>query len=81
MGKMLKDPYLLIAEALEINVSELNEKSGYGDTPNWDSLGQLGVIDAIETNYAIEIANDDIERYLTMKSILVLHKQLSSSQE
>lgn len=75
MSKNLIPPIELVAKALEINIDQLNEDSGYGETPNWDSLNHVAIINEIEINYEIEIPDSEIENYLTMKAIIELHEK------
>lgn len=73
MNKNLKSPFEIIAKALEISVDMLNENSAIGETPNWDSLNHVVIIGELESNYGIQIPNEDIEKYITMKAIIELY--------
>lgn len=77
MSKNLIPPIELVAKALEINIDQLNEHSGYGETPNWDSLNHVVIINEIEVNYEIEIPDSEIENYLTMKAIIELYEKIN----
>lgn len=70
MNKNLRTPYTLVAKALEISEDMLNENSAIGETPNWDSLNHVVIIGELESNYGIQIPNEDIEKYITMKAII-----------
>lgn len=72
----MKTPFEVVAKALEINVSMLNENSTIGETPNWDSLNHVVIIGELESNYGIQIPNEDIEKYITMKAIIELYESL-----
>lgn len=72
----MKLPFEVVAEALEISVEILNENSAIGETPNWDSLNHVVIIGELENNYGIEIPNEDIEKYTTMKSIIELFESI-----
>jgi acyl carrier protein len=78
MKKTLKPPKEIISEVLQISIDQLDEKSCYGETPNWDSLSQGAIINALELNYKIQIPDADIENYSTLKAINELYKKLSS---
>jgi acyl carrier protein len=75
MRKILKSPFDLVAEALEVKAELINEKSAMGETPNWDSLNHVVIIGEIEKNYGVSIPNDDIEKYVTMKAIIELYNK------
>lgn len=77
MSKNLKPPKELVAKALEISVEQLNENSAYGETPNWDSLNHVSIINELEANYDIQIPDSEIENYLTMKNIIQLYEKMN----
>lgn len=74
MSENLKTPYQLVAFALNISPDLLNDDSALGEVPNWDSLNHVGIISELESNYGIEIPDEEIESYITMKSIIDLHR-------
>jgi acyl carrier protein len=73
MKKNMKTPFEVVAKALEISVDMVNENSAIGETPNWDSLNHVVIIGELESNYGIQIPNEDIEKYITMKAIIELY--------
>ena len=75
--KQLKDPYELVAEALETDKSTLTEKSKMHNHPNWDSVENVSIMVALEEHYGLEIK--DAMRYNSMEAILQLYKQLQNS--
>lgn len=77
MSKSLKPPLELVAKTLEISVDQLNEDSAYGETPNWDSLNHVAIINELEANYGIEIPDSEIENYLTLKAIIELYEKIN----
>ncbi|WP_456438557.1 acyl carrier protein [Psychroserpens sp.] len=76
MNKKLKTPFQVVADALEISVELLDENSAKDETQNWDSLNHITIIQEIEINYGMQIPNEDIEKYFTMKSIIELYKNI-----
>tara|TARA_B100000575_G_C23037628_1_gene597212 strand:- start:545 stop:796 length:252 start_codon:yes stop_codon:yes gene_type:complete len=49
MSKISKsDLYLLISEALEISIENVNDDLGIGKIDEWDSLGQLAILSALD---------------------------------
>ena len=79
MKKILKSPFDLVAEALEIKAELLNENSAMGETPNWDSLNHVIIIGEMENSYRITIPNEEIERYVTMKAIIDVYNKESGN--
>lgn len=77
MKRILTSPFDIVAKALEISRDEIDENSAMGETPNWDSLNHVVLIGELEISYGIEIPNEDIEKYTTMKSIIQLYKEKS----
>lgn len=77
MKRILTSPFDLVAKTLEISREEINENSAMGKTPNWDSLNHVALIGELEISYGVQIPNEDIEKYVTMKSIIQLYKEKS----
>ena len=76
MSKKLKTPFEIVAKVLDISVDNLNENSAMGETPYWDSLNHVVIIGELESNYGIQIPNEDIEKYVTMKTIIELYEKI-----
>lgn len=77
--KILTSPFDIVAKALEISVNEVDENSAMGKTPNWDSLNHVSLIMELENSYGIQIPNEDIEKYITMKTIIELYHEKSGN--
>lgn len=75
--KNMKSPFDVVANVLEISKDMLNENSAYGETPNWDSLNHVVIIGELESSYGIQIPNEEIGKYFTMKSIIQLYKEVN----
>ncbi|WP_195661419.1 acyl carrier protein [Bacteroides nordii] len=56
----------IIAEVLEVPVSEINKNTAIGDIPSWDSLRQMMIIDAIEVHFNFHF---DPEVILNMEDV------------
>lgn len=80
MSQNLKPPKEIVAKALEISIDQLNDESTYGETPNWDSLNHVAIINELEINYAIQIPDSEIENYITMKAINELYERIKQSK-
>ena len=79
MKRILTSPFDIVSKALEINRDKINENSAMGETPNWDSLKQVVLIGELESSYGIQIPDEDIEKYETMKSIIQLYNEKSGN--
>ena len=75
MNLKLDNPIEIVAKALNISAQKLNENSAMGEAPNWDSLNHIIIIGELESRYNIQIPNEDIEKYITMKAIIELHEK------
>lgn len=81
MSKKFKSPYELVASELKVSVDSLDEESSMGVQPCWDSLNHLGIIVAIESNYRIQIPNNEILKYTNMKAIIELYESLKHTNK
>lgn len=50
----------IISEAIEIEVSKINEDTSIGDFPNWDSMSQLIIISSLEKEFDVKFDPEDI---------------------
>lgn len=50
----------IIANTLEIGVSEINDNSSIGDFPAWDSLGHMNLLQNIQDEFDIELDPEEI---------------------
>jgi acyl carrier protein len=73
---MRTNPYELVANALECSVEKLSFDSTLGNPPNWDSIGHLNVMLALEETYGIIINDDTIRRYSAMDAIVTRYEEL-----
>ncbi len=59
----------VIALALDCPTASINFESGLGHHLNWDSLGHLCIMGALEDRYKIEINENNITKMLTVRDI------------
>ncbi len=59
----------LIAKTLGVPVDQITEGLSYGDLPEWDSLGHMNIMMALEEKYGIQITTDVITSLINLKSI------------
>lgn len=48
------------ARVFRVDVGELDLESGIGDLEQWDSLGHLSLVAAIQDEFAVELSVDDV---------------------
>tara|TARA_B100000780_G_C20971109_1_gene387734 strand:- start:319 stop:546 length:228 start_codon:yes stop_codon:yes gene_type:complete len=60
---------LLISEALELDISEVNEGLALDPEENWDSIALLSVISAIDTQYEIQLDGDELENCSSVSDV------------
>lgn len=80
MKKILKSPYDLVSEALDVKDDSINDESAMGKHYAWDSINHLHVIVTLEKYYEIIIPNEDFTKYTNMTSIIELYERLSGGQ-
>ena len=51
---------LLISEALEMDIADVNEDLALNPEDNWDSIALLSVISEIDTQYSIQLDPDQL---------------------
>lgn len=52
-----------ISKALEVKQEMLSEDTAIGDFPNWDSLGHLIIISALEKEFDIKFDPEDMMEF------------------
>lgn len=58
----------IFKEILEIDESRLTDSLGLDSVPQWDSMGHVRLISALESNFGIVFSLEDIKAFKTMKS-------------
>lgn len=48
------------AESFDIEIQDVNEKLEYNSIPEWDSIGHMTLIAALEETFDISIETDDV---------------------
>ena len=64
----------LIAEALELDVSELGEDLVLDPEKNWDSVALLSVISEIDMQYKVQLDGDELANCKKISEIYALIK-------
>lgn len=55
-----------MAEALEVDSSELGATTEFKDLASWDSLAALSVIAMIDESFNVPVGGDDLEKSTTL---------------
>ncbi|MBN2257811.1 MAG: acyl carrier protein [Anaerolineaceae bacterium] len=67
----------LISTSLGIARDEITDDFSYGDVPQWDSMGHMSIMMALEEQYNVQISADTITNLVSLptivKYILELH--------
>tara|TARA_X000001036_G_C20123227_1_gene580150 strand:- start:171 stop:410 length:240 start_codon:yes stop_codon:yes gene_type:complete len=61
--------------SLNISEKDLNENLEYNEIPEWDSIGHMSLISALEDEFAITIETDDIVDYSSYKKGIEILKK------
>ncbi len=69
----------LIKESLEIEGRELEINDNFRDYPEWDSLGQLSIIAALDENFGVVIEGAEFSKINTLGDLLAKVGSLSES--
>jgi acyl carrier protein len=67
----------LLTEALQIGREEVTEDLTFGDVPQWDSLGHMMVMAALEEKYGAEISTETIAELVNYNAIYSYIEQQS----
>ena len=65
----------VFTSALSINNDDFNDALEYNGVPEWDSIGHMSLVSAIEEKYKINFETDDIVDFSSyIKGIEILKK-------
>ena len=65
----MKEFLEFIAEVMEVDPSEIDENTTYGQFEKWDSLMHLRLIMEVEDKYDVEIPIDEVPGIKTLKAL------------
>ena len=66
----------IIAEALGVDSTVITQDLGINDIPEWNSMGNLAIIAALEEKLEVEIPMDDLFELTNVESIIEEIKNL-----
>ena len=65
----------IFIESLSIEVSNFNENIKYSEIPEWDSIGHMTLIAALEEECKISLETDDIIEFSSFKKGMSILKK------
>lgn len=71
----------LVALALDCRRSELDETSGLGRHPKWDSLGHISIMAALEQECGVTLTEKTVSHLITVSKIVEHVTNLSKSHD
>ena len=57
----------IFVDSLGINTSKFNEDIKYNEIPEWDSIGHMTLMSALEEGFKISLETDDIVDFSSFK--------------
>ena len=60
----------LISQTLGITLEQITGEFSYGDAPEWDSLGHMNLMLALEEKYGIQVTADTITNLVSIPTII-----------
>jgi len=58
-----------LTQALNVQNGDLNAETQFGDLPQWDSMGHMEVMVALEKDFGVEINADTITELVSIPAI------------
>ena len=74
MSAKKKYQYIFI-KSLSIDSNKFNENIKYNEIPEWDSIGHMTLIAALEEEYKISLETDDIVDFSSFKKGMEILKK------
>ena len=65
----------IFVESLSIDKKKFNEKLKYNDIPEWDSIGHMTLMSALEEGFKISLGTDDIVDFSSFKKGIQILKK------
>ncbi len=65
----------VFTKSLSIDSSKFNEDLKYNEIPEWDSIGHMSLISALEEEFKISLETDDIVDFSSFKKGIELLKK------
>ena len=65
----------IFIKTLSIETAKFNENLKYNEIPEWDSIGHMSLIAALEEEYKISLETDDIVDFSSFKKGITILKK------
>jgi len=65
----------IMSDVFLVDIGEINENSSPDTIPQWDSIGHLNLVTAIEEEFGIKIEDDQITQMLNFKLVVEIIKE------
>ena len=59
----------VLTEALRVEAGEIGPQTEFGDLPQWDSMGHMEVMVALEKSFGVDITADTITELISVPAI------------
>jgi len=69
----------IMSDVFLIDLNEVNETSSPDTIPQWDSIGHLNLVTAVEEEFGIKIEDDQITQMLNFKLVVEIIKECQHS--
>lgn len=70
MENIREQVYRIISQTLNIEPETVNDSLSVGDIPQWDSVGNLAIINQIEHQLSVEIPIEDLFELTSVGTIV-----------
>lgn len=67
---LLDELRALFAEIFHVQPADVTAETQFGELPQWDSMGHMDLMVALETKYGIEISAETISQLISIPAII-----------
>lgn len=60
----------VFAEVFRISPTEIHPGTQFGELPQWDSMGHMDMLVALESNFGVEISAETISQLVSIPAIV-----------
>lgn len=60
----------LLADSLRVGIGDIAMETQFGDLPQWDSMGHMEVLVALEKEYGVEVTAETITDLVSVVAIV-----------
>ena len=66
---LLESVQKALSAALNVETSEIDAETQFGDLPQWDSMGHMEVLVALEKEFGVEVTAETITNLISVPAI------------